>query len=242
MTSYEAKVFSALTRLGEACVGEIHAVADVPRSAVYGTLERLERRGVIESSTGRPRRFRALPPKAAVSKIESELLGAVKDARDGLEELASSPHKGASDVRIWVVKGRPRVRQRLEDIVRSARSELMVSGTPEHMLSFADLWKKAKSKKVKVTFATLEPEKVSELSRYGAVVRPRYHVKMDDIDQPRVLFVRADRETILFASEYDDGARNDDMTAFWTDDASIVRFMNYLTDSMSPRTKGRKDR
>ena len=43
LTIYEAKVFSALTRLGEAGVCDIHAVAEVPRSAVYGTLEKLER-------------------------------------------------------------------------------------------------------------------------------------------------------------------------------------------------------
>ncbi|MGD9963138.1 MAG: TrmB family transcriptional regulator, partial [Thermoplasmata archaeon] len=121
LTTYEAKVFSALTKLGEASVGEIHAVANVPRSAVYGTLEKLERRGIIETSAGRPRRFRALPPKAAVARIESEMLSAVKDARTGLEELASSPHKGASDVRIWIVRGQSRIQERLRDIVGTAR-------------------------------------------------------------------------------------------------------------------------
>ncbi len=242
MTSYEARVFSALTRLGEAGVGEIHAVAEVPRSAVYGTLEKLEHRGIIESSTGRPKRFKALPPKVAVSKIESELLGAVKDARDGLEELASAPHKGSSDVRIWVVRGRSSIRQRLEEIVGSARSELTVAGTPRQMLSFADVWRKARSRRVKVTFATPEPEKIPELARYGEIVRPKYHMKMDEPDLPRMLFVRADRKTILFASEYQDRAQADDMTAFWTDDESVVRFMNYLTDSMSPRTKTAKGR
>ena len=138
LTTYEAKVFSALTRLGEAGVSEIHAVAEVPRSAVYGTLEKLERRGIIETSPGRPKKFRALPPKVAVSKIESELRDAVKDAKDGLEELASIPHREASDVRIWIVKGRTRIRVRLEDMVAAAGSELMVAGTPAYMMTFAD--------------------------------------------------------------------------------------------------------
>lgn len=240
LTTYEAKVFSALTRLGEAGVADIHAVAEVPRSAVYGTLEKLERMGIIESSTGRPKKFRALPPRVAVSKIESELLGALRDARDGLEELASAPHKGASDARIWVIRGQERIRQRLEGVVGSAKSELTVAGTSAHMLSFVDVWKKAKSRKVLVTFATQEPEMISELSRYGKIIRPKYLMKMNNVDQPKMLFVRADRKTVLFASEYADDAQGEGMTAFWTDDESIVKFMNYLTDSMSPHPKGTK--
>ena len=237
LTTYEAKVFSALTRLGEAGVSEIHAVAEVPRSAVYGTLEKLERRGIIETSPGRPKKFRALPPKVAVSKIESELRDAVKDAKDGLEELASIPHREASDVRIWIVKGRTRIRVRLEDMVAAAGSELMVAGTPAYMMTFADIWKRAKSRKTSVIFATMEPDKIAGLAKFGKIMRPRYHVKLPDGDQPKVLFVRADRRVILFASEYKDETQVEDMTAFWTDDDSIVRFLNYLIDSMSKPVK-----
>ncbi|MEW5747722.1 MAG: helix-turn-helix domain-containing protein [Candidatus Thermoplasmatota archaeon] len=234
LTSYEAKVFSALTRLGEAGVGEIHAVAEVPRSAVYGTLEKLERRGIIETSTGRPKKFRPLPPKAAVAKIESEVLGAVRDARAGLEELAAAPHRDASDVRIWIVRGRSRILQRLREMVGSTREELMVAGTPEHVLEFAGVWRGAKARRVKVAFACLEPEKLSQLAGVGEIIRPKYHVRIEDENPPKVLFVRSDRRTMLFASEYRDEANVEDLTAFWTDDWSLVRFLNYLTDALSP--------
>lgn len=240
LTTYEAKVFSALTRLGEAGVADIHAIAEVPRSAVYGTLEKLERRGIIETSTGRPKKFRALPPKVAISKIESDLLCAVRDARDGLEELASAPHRESSGVHIWLIRGKPRIHQRLEEMVGFASSELLVAGSPEHVLQFSDVWRRARSRKLKVLFASQNPEKLSALSRYGKIMKPKYFVNMKDDDPPRVLFVRADRRAILFASEYRDEAQVEDMTAFWTDDEAIVRFLNYLTDSLSkpPRKAG----
>ena len=234
LTAYEAKVFSALTSLGEASVGEIFAVAGVPRSAVYGVLEKLERRGVIETSTGRPKKFRALPPKLAVSRIESGVLDAVRDARTGLEALASTPHREASDVHIWIVRGKARVQDRLEDIAGSAKKELFVAGTPEHMLAFTDAWRKARARKVKVVFACMEPEKISELSKLGKIMNPRYHVKLQDDRPPRILFVRADRKTMLFASEYREGKDVEELTAFWTDDWALVRFLNYLTDALSP--------
>lgn len=237
LTTYEAKVFSALTRLGEAGAGEIHAVAEVPRSAVYDTLEKLERRGIVETSTGRPKKFRAMPPKVAISRIESDLLGAVRDARDGLEELARAPHREDSGVRIWVIKGRMRVQERLGDITNLARSELLVAGAAKHILAFSEIWKKARSKRIKVIFATPEPEQISALSKYGKIARPMFKMKLQEANTPKVLFVRADRRTILFASEYEDETQIEDMTAFWTDDPSVVRFMNYLTDALSPQSK-----
>lgn len=240
LTSYEAKVFSALTRLGEAGVGGIHAVAEVPRSAIYGTLEKLERRGIVETSTGRPKKFRAMPPKVAISKLESGLLGAAKEARDGLEELASAPHREASEAHIWVLRGRTRVQERLEEIVDAARSELLVAGTADHILAFSGIWKRARSKKIKVVFATAEPGKISALSKYGEIASPSHDIKLNESNPPKVMFVRADRKTILFASEYEEGTQIEDMMAFWTDDSSVVRFMNYLTDSMTPR--GRSSR
>lgn len=237
LTTYEAKVFSALTRLGEAGVGEISAIAEVPRSAIYGTLEKLERRGIVETSAGRPKRFRATEARVAVSKMESELLRAAKDARDGLEELARAPHKESSEAHVWVLKGRMRVHERLDEIVGSAKAELLVAGIAEHILAFTDVWKKAKSKRIKVVFASMEPGRISTLSKYGEIIRPTHSMKLGEAKPPKVLFVRADRKTILFASEYEEGPCAEDFTAFWTDDPSVVRFMNYLTDSLAPRRR-----
>jgi len=242
MTTYEAKVFSALTRLGDARVGEIHEVAEVPRSAIYETLQRLEHRGLIETSTGRPKKFRAVPPKIAIAKMESELMTAVKDARDGLEELAGSPHRGASDVRIWAVKGRTRIRERIESIMDSVRTELFVAGYPELLLSLDDLWKRAKTKRIKVRFATADPSKIARLKEYGEILRPMFKKNGPKMRLPKVLFVRADKRVILLASEYRDEKQIEDMTAFWTDDESIVGFINYLMGSLSPRDEQRDRR
>ena len=241
LTTYEAKVFSALTRLGEASVGRIHAVAGVPRSAIYDTLDKLEHRGIVESSTGRPKKFRAMSPKVAISMIESELLGAAKEAREGLESLATIPQKEASEVHIWIIRGRTKVHEKLVAILDSASSELMVAGNPEHILEFSDVWKKARSKRMKVLFGTPEPHKISTLSRYGDIARPSRNLNLVREALPRALFVQADRKTILFARGFDDEGGEEAMVAFWTDDPSLVGFINYLTDSLYQRSKTTRD-
>lgn len=237
LTDYEARVFSALTRLGEAGATEIHTVAGVPRSAVYGALEKLENRGLVESSTGRPRRFRALPPNLLVARMESEFRDSLRDARQGLEELADRPPREASDARIWIVKGRARVRDKIEGIVDSADAELLAAGSPEGLLELEPLWAKAGARGVKVMFTSPDERKVARLAKYGEVLRPRFRMKVPEADPPKVLFVRADRRVILFASEYEEEGQVEDMTAFWTDDGSIVRFMNYLSEPLAPTRK-----
>lgn len=228
LTTYEAKVFSALTRLGEARVSEIHTVAEVPRSAIYETLDRLEHRGIIETSTGRPKRFRAVPPKIAISKIESEVISAVRDAREGLEELACTPSHGASDARLWIIKGKTRIRDTIERMIDSVKSEMLVAGYPDHIIAFDGLWRKAKAKKIKIRFAATDPDKIRALKGYGEIIRPKTKTKIPELNPPKVLFVRSDKKIILLASEYKDENQTEDMTAFWTDDESIVGFINYI--------------
>lgn len=236
MTTYEAKVFLALTRLGEASVSQIHCIADVPRSAIYDTVERLEQRGIVEVSTGRPKRFRPLPPKAAMSRIESELMDAGKEAQTGLEELAGSEHRDSSDVRIWTIRGRSRIVDKISDLVGSARKDLLIAGHPEILLSLEVLWKKAR-KGTKVSFFTGRPKDVERLSRYGQVLSPRFGIALPDVHPPRVLFVRSDGRTVLFTSETAADGGEEEVTAFWTDDESFVKFILYVTEPMIlPRT------
>ncbi len=233
LTTYEAKVFSALTRLGEARVSDIHVVAEVPRSAIYETLDRLEHRGIIETSTGRPKRFRAVPPKIAISKIESEVLSAVKDAREGLEELACAPPQGTSDVRIWAIKGKGRIKDRMERMIDSTKSEMLVAGYPDLLIDFEALWRMAKEKKIKIRFASPDPQKIKTFKEYGTILKPKAMMKFTEMHPPKVLFVQSDKKIILFASDYREEKQIEDMTAFWTDDQSIVGFINYLMEPLS---------
>lgn len=233
MTTYEAKVFLALTRLGEARVSEINLVTDVPRPAIYETLDKLEQRGVIETSTGRPKKFRALPPKMAIRKMESELKEAADKARRGLEELAGSTHRDQSDVRVWIIRGRCRTMEKISDIINSTKKELLAAGHPKMLLDLEDMWREVKGRKVKIRFFTGEVDKILRLKKYGELTEPRFNVKDLGDHTSDVLFLRADGKTVLFASEHEDEGKGDDLTAFWTDDENFVRFVNYVTEPMT---------
>ncbi|PSQ46397.1 hypothetical protein BRD15_09160 [Halobacteriales archaeon SW_6_65_15] len=48
LTEYEARCFVALTRLPHGTAKEVGQVADIPRSRVYETMDRLQDRGLVD--------------------------------------------------------------------------------------------------------------------------------------------------------------------------------------------------
>jgi len=155
-------------------------------------------------------------------------MSAVKDAREGLEELACTPSHGASDARIWIIKGKTRIKDTIVRMIDSVKSEMLVAGYPDHIIAFDGSWRKAKTRNVKIRFAATDPDKIRTLKEYGEILRSKTKTKTPEMHAPKVLFVRSDKKIILLASEYKDENQIEDMTAFWTDDESIVGFINYI--------------
>jgi len=48
LTAYEAKILAALTQYGSRNAADLHTLSGVPRSAVYGVIDKLKNRGLIE--------------------------------------------------------------------------------------------------------------------------------------------------------------------------------------------------
>ena len=69
----EARIYVALTGLGEANVRRIHEVSGVPRPRVYDVLKALDEKGFIEIQQGSPLMYRALPPDIVVSFLKRDL-------------------------------------------------------------------------------------------------------------------------------------------------------------------------
>jgi len=69
LTEYEAKAYIALIMLGEGSVREISELSKVPASKLYEVLSKLEERGFILSSYGRPMKYIARDPEETLNSI-----------------------------------------------------------------------------------------------------------------------------------------------------------------------------
>jgi len=62
LTEYEARVYTALAKIKTGIASEIHLISGIPRSAVYGALAKLEKRGIVEVQHSKPMRYKVVSP------------------------------------------------------------------------------------------------------------------------------------------------------------------------------------
>lgn len=138
LSNYEARVFVALQRLGTGTAKEVHSVADVPRSQVYGAAEELEERGLIEIQRSTPKRYRPVSIEAAKAQLRARLEREQERAFSCLDEIQRAGDEVESRDDVWTVRGTEPVTDRLVDLAERGGSELFFGAAspelvPEHL-------------------------------------------------------------------------------------------------------------
>jgi len=67
LTHNQAKVYIAIAQLGLASVSQVSKLSKVRREDVYRMLPKLEKKGLIEKTLGKPTKIRATPVEDALS-------------------------------------------------------------------------------------------------------------------------------------------------------------------------------
>src|SRR5213594_5202420 len=110
-----ADAFCALVRTAEATAAELVRKTGIPDSKIYYALDELAEKGLIEVQAGKPKTYRALPPRETEARL-GRMLDAKHDrerksvTRVGalLEPLRASAKSPATDL-AFIVKGLPNV-------------------------------------------------------------------------------------------------------------------------------------
>lgn len=119
----EGKAYLALLRDSPATGYEIASRGDVPRSAIYSCLKRLEAAGLVIGLPGKPSRYIPKPPKQVIKEFEAR---AQRDLR--LLEEALEGH-AAFDVQppTWTLRKEESINAELERLIEGAESTLFLS-------------------------------------------------------------------------------------------------------------------
>jgi CheY-like chemotaxis protein len=75
----QAKIYVALTVLGAASASEVASLTKIRREEVYRMMPELERKGMVTSKLGTPRRFVAIEPKIALENLASKRMKALEE-------------------------------------------------------------------------------------------------------------------------------------------------------------------
>jgi sugar-specific transcriptional regulator TrmB len=149
MSSYQAKVYTALASLGPAGVAEIQRVSTVPRTKIYEILQQLLDMGAVEFQSGRPTIYNALSPNVLVDRMRNSFLNAADQATRLLTEIRQIDND-ENEAMAWTVKGNIAVNQKAMLTIASAKEKLvMVEPYPPRLIKNATSIIRAQQKKIK---------------------------------------------------------------------------------------------
>ncbi|MCQ8903124.1 MAG: hypothetical protein NQU42_03375 [Methanothrix sp.] len=140
LTEYEARVYTALTRLKAGIASEIHQISGIPRPAVYGALKRLVMRGIVEVQPSKPMRYRVTDPAAALERLKSSFMTDAETALRALEEVYSAEGtEREAEMGIWVHQGAGRVYEKVMEMLSRAERDILIIN-PSLLKRMGDLY------------------------------------------------------------------------------------------------------
>jgi sugar-specific transcriptional regulator TrmB len=140
LNGYEASAYVALTRRGRATGAEVARLSGLPRQRIYDVLDGLVRRGLATVEPGRPARYTAVAPDAAVSALlaahRASFERLEQDAAHAVELLTPAYRDGRSETDplsyIEVLRDPAAIAKRFDKLQESARREILVFTKPPY--------------------------------------------------------------------------------------------------------------
>jgi sugar-specific transcriptional regulator TrmB len=212
LTAYEAKLLIALTQYGSGTASEIHTLSGVPRSAVYGVINKLESKGIIEVQKTKPMKYRILAPDMIIEKLKLEYEKAVLFSLEQLEGLYNTHNNEKEDNSVWNINGIKNVNDKIVQMLQPARKEIMFASSYPSLSKIIQVYPVMESIKhilkekieagVKVKITGQDFDHLMDIAREypGAIVR-RYNTSYHSLNGGMLAI---DNRELLVITMYED--------------------------------------
>ncbi|HUH79108.1 MAG TPA: helix-turn-helix domain-containing protein [Methanoregula sp.] len=133
LTKYEALVYIALLRVGNATATGIHEISGVPRASVYPVLDQLLDKSLVSVSQESPKRFAAVPPEKGMARLQERVQDDADFARTALTSMyrEQAAPVDADQGLIWNVHGIGAIRDRMADLIAGANDNVRIIAHPQ---------------------------------------------------------------------------------------------------------------
>jgi sugar-specific transcriptional regulator TrmB len=231
LTTYEARVFLALQKLGSGTASEVSDVADVPRSQVYGAAEGLEERGLIETQQSTPTVYRPVPLEQARTQLLDQLAETGAETFDYLDAVQSTESQEERTESIWMIRGEESITSRTVDLATQAEQRFLYAiNDPTHVTpALVDAFREAAGRGVTVALASASDSVLEQVADEDSI--SAYRVPVDrhlDVNTTRLLI--ADSRTILLSTR--SGTKDDsEEVAFWASNNAFAAVLADLAEA-----------
>ncbi len=167
LTEYETRAYIGLVSSGPSTAGDLSEVSEVPHSRIYDVLSNLEKRGWIESQSGRPARYRAKPPSEILRLVKLKREEKFKEASENIKQELEPLYEEEGEVErpdVWVIRGDQEILGRLEEMFTRAEIKILVSLPyfPAQSSEFENFLPILERKNLDIRLLTSEQNKITE--------------------------------------------------------------------------------
>jgi len=211
-SQYEAKVYLALLMQPGVTGYELAKNSGVPASKIYGTLNKLFAREMVQAIDSDPKKYLPLPPEEILSRMRDEFLETVDLLSEKLEQIYTQSE--IMDEHIWNLSGRNSILRKVIDFVSNANQQILLSVWDEELEEIGSCLKKADRRNVKISIVHFGEQRlnVGKEFRHG-----REHQIRVERGGRRIVLVVDDQKMIL-GHFSEDGRSN----AAWTTNKGMV--------------------
>ena len=231
LTSYEAKTFIALQRLGSGGAREVAEVSDVPRPQVYSTAESLERRGLIDVQQSNPIRYRPVTTEEAKTRLRNQFERTQETAFEYIENVRTEGTEHEQQEDIWTVSGRETITDRIVHLARGAQREILFGVQSASLVDAETIaaLRQATAAGVSITVISRDPSlcELFEESDDITVVEPA----IEDREEATGRLLVVDEQSVLLSAFSDDAPDGHSETAIWSSETRFARLLVRLIRS-----------
>ncbi len=224
LTGYEAKVLVALLKLGRSTVREIYPICGVPRSAVYGVLERLRAKGLVHVASTRPTSYVSVSPAEVMEIMESDFERKKEGAFEVLSAIHTAPTRVQDEEEVWLLNDTESIVRMSRKLILSSKKEILLGVYPQRLAVL----------KNDILVRAIDGASVSLIAKDEADIPPDLRKSVNIVKfrnperfaaMPELSLIIADGSSILFSMKHP--LASDMENGFWSDSKALVSFFSF---------------
>ena len=167
LSRYEAKVYLALLKLGEATAQEIAEEAGIPYSKIHSILNALANKGLIEIILLRPKKYRPINPQTALTVIANKLKERIDKAKEAILSLALQYREAPKivDLEFGVIQDREILEVLAISLISGATKELLLSVPIDFALKVNHILEELRDRNIHIALNVYNVSKREELEK-----------------------------------------------------------------------------
>ena len=195
-----ARAYCALLKMNPATGYEVSVNAEIPRSAVYNVLNKLESKGLVSGVGNKPKKYIPLPPSSLLEQFDHVHQESLGDLKTSLENMDLDDE--AFD--FWHIHGYKNLIFNLKETITNARGKLFISAWQREIKKLEIELDKAQERGVELTlFSFCRINK-----QYGETIS--YNLDENDLRKiwaPKVIMVADHTTTIMGSAKNNESSR-----------------------------------